>query len=141
MQPPTPIGGEDVTTFALRPRQKGETTVVDEIVEQAAEAANSLLVPDGLEQGGSWQRLNLQRFYLRMSGHGSHRRGQTRDNYQNFAGLPGADYAKAMGNMAANQARLKQVSEFAPRPATALKSAPPVGSLIGLQQLLAEIER
>jgi putative DNA methylase len=33
----TSIGGEDVTTFALRPRRKGETTVVDEIVEQAAE--------------------------------------------------------------------------------------------------------
>ena len=30
------IGGEDVTTFALRPRARGEVTVVDEIVEQAA---------------------------------------------------------------------------------------------------------
>lgn len=43
----THIGGEDVTTFALRPRTKGEITVVDEIVQQAAEAANSLLVQYG----------------------------------------------------------------------------------------------
>ena len=44
----TSIGGEDVTTLALRPRERGEVTVVDEIVQQAAEAANSLLVPEGL---------------------------------------------------------------------------------------------
>jgi adenine-specific DNA methylase len=45
----TSIGGEDVTTFALRPRQKGQVTVVDEIVQQASEAANSLLIPEGLQ--------------------------------------------------------------------------------------------
>src|SRR5690606_40934296 len=33
----THIGGEDVTSFALRPRARGEVTVVDEIVQQAAE--------------------------------------------------------------------------------------------------------
>ncbi len=62
----TQIGGEDVTTFAMRPRQHGETTVVDEIVQQAAEAANSLLVPEQLS-AGTWHKLNgIQRFYLRM---------------------------------------------------------------------------
>ena len=35
----TQIGGEDVTSFALRPKARGEVTVVDEIVQQAAEAA------------------------------------------------------------------------------------------------------
>lgn len=45
----TQIGGEDVTAFALKPRASGEVTVVDEIVQQAAEAANSLLVPEGLK--------------------------------------------------------------------------------------------
>ena len=28
----TGVGGEDVTAFAMRPRQRGEVTVVDEIV-------------------------------------------------------------------------------------------------------------
>ena len=51
----THIGGEDVTSFALRPRTKGEVTVVDEIVQQAAEAANSLLVPEGLS-ADTWQK-------------------------------------------------------------------------------------
>jgi hypothetical protein len=40
----------DLMPFALRPRRKGKTTVVDEIVEQAAETANVLLVPEGLAQ-------------------------------------------------------------------------------------------
>jgi len=62
----TEIGGEDVTAFALKPRIKGEVTVVDEIVQQAAEAANSLLIPEGLK-AVTWQKLSgIQRFYLRM---------------------------------------------------------------------------
>lgn len=58
----TQIGGEDVTAFAMRPRQRGEVTVVDEIVQQAAEAANSLLVPEGIAPD-TWHKLNgIQRF-------------------------------------------------------------------------------
>lgn len=41
------------------------------------------------------------------------------DNYQNFAkAFRVADYGKAMGNMAANSARLKHVTEFASRDLT-----------------------
>ena len=139
----THIGGEDVTSFALRPRQRGEETVVDEIVQQAAEAANILLVPEGLE-AETWSRLTgVQRFYFRMMDMETTDASKL-DNYQNFAkAFRVADYGKVMGNMAANSARLKRVTEFASRDLTDSTEIGPtwLGRLIiGLQQLLAETE-
>lgn len=139
----THIGGDDVTSFALRPRQRGEETVVDEIVQQAAEAANSLLVPEGLE-AETWSRLTgIQRFYFRMMD--METTGASKlDNYQNFAkAFRVSDYGKVMGNMAANSARLKRVTEFASRDLTDSTEIGPtwLGRLIiGLQQLLVETE-
>ena len=139
----THIGGDDVTSFALRPRQRGEETVVDEIVQQAAEAANSLLVPEGLE-AETWSRLTgIQRFYFRMMD--METTGASKlDNYQNFAkAFRVGDYGKVMGNMAANSARLKRVTEFASRDLTDSTEIGPtwLGRLIiGLHQLLAETE-
>jgi len=139
----TTIGGEDVTSFALRPRTKGEVTVVDEIVQQAAEAANSLLVPEGLG-AETWARLSgIQRFYLRMMD--METTGASKlDNYQNFAkAFRVQDYARIMGDMKANAARLKRVSEFTSRELTDSTEIGPtwLGHLIiGLQQLLAEVE-
>ena len=139
----TQIGGEDVTAFALRPRQRGEETVVDEIVQQAAEAANSLLVPEGLE-AETWSRLSgIQRFYFRMMD--METTGASKlDNYQNFAkAFRVADYGKVMRSMAANSAQLKHVPEFASRDLTDSTEIGPtwLGRLIiGLQQLLAETE-
>lgn len=139
----THIGGEDVTTFALRPRKKGEETVVDEIVQQAAEAANSLLVPEGLS-ADTWQKLSgIQRFYLRMMDIETTGSGKL-DNYQNFAkAFRVEDYTRVMGSMAANKAQLKRIPEFASRDLTESNE---IGStwlgqlIIGLQQLLAEAE-
>ena len=139
----THIGGDDVTSFALRPRQRGEETVVDEIVRQAAEAANSLLVPEELE-AETWSRLTgIQRFYLRMMD--METTGASKlDNYQNFAkAFRVDDYGKVMGNMAANSAQLKHVPEFASRDLTDSTEIGPtwLGRLIiGLQQFLAETE-
>ena len=139
----TNIGGEDVTTLALRPRKSGEITVVDEIVQQAAEAANSLLVPEGLG-AETWARLSgMQRFCLRMMD--METTGASKlDNYQNFAkAFRVEDYSRAMGNMAANKARLKHVTEFTSRDLT---ESTEIGAtwlgrvIIGLQQLLDEIE-
>ena len=139
----TSIGDEDVTTFALRPRSRGEVTVVDEIVQQAAEAANSLLVPNGLG-AGTWARLSgIQRFCLRMMD--METTGASKlDNYQNFAkAFRVEDYARVMGNMTANKARLKHVTEFTSRDLT---ESTEIGAtwlgrvIIGLQQLLAEVE-
>ena len=139
----THIGGEDVTTFALRPRTKGETTVVDEIVQQAAEAANSLLVPEGLS-ADTWQKLSgIQRFYLRMMDIETTGAAKL-DNYQNFAkAFRVEDYSRVMGSMAANKAQLKRIPEFASRDLTESNE---IGStwlghlIIGLQQLLAETD-
>jgi len=139
----THIGGEDVTTFALRPRTNGEVTVVDEIVQQAAEAANSLLVPDGLN-AETWHKLSgIQRFYLRMMD--IETTGASKlDNYQNFAkAFRVEDYARVMGSMAANKAHLKQITKFESRDLTESTElgASWLGHLIiGLQQLIAETE-
>lgn len=139
----THIGGEDVTSFALRPRTKGEVTVVDEIVQQAAEAANSLLVPEGLS-ADTWQKINgIQRFYLRMMD--IETTGASKlDNYQNFAkAFRVEDYGRVMSNMTANKAQLKTIPEFASRDLT---DSTEIGStwlghlIIGLQQILNEKE-
>jgi hypothetical protein len=102
----THIGGEDVTTFALRPRARGEVTVVDEIVQQAAETASSLLVPEGLAPD-TWAKLTgIERFYCRMLDMESVG-AQKLDNYQNFAkAFRVADYSPVMGDMRPNHARL-----------------------------------
>jgi adenine-specific DNA methylase len=139
----THIGGEDVTTFALRPRARGEVTVVDEIVQQAAETASSLLVPEGLAPD-TWTKLTgIERFYCRMLDMESVG-AQKLDNYQNFAkAFRVADYARVMGDMRPNHARLKRVTEFASRDLT---EATEIGAtrlgrlIIALQQLLKDTE-
>ncbi|WP_422139946.1 anti-phage-associated DUF1156 domain-containing protein [Endozoicomonas sp. ALC020] len=140
----THIGGEDVTQFALRPRQKGEVTVVDEIVQQAAEAANSLLVPEGLEKE-TWQAIRgIQRFYLRMMDMEEGAGASKLDNYQNFAkAFRVADYTGVMASMTANKARLKGVKDFTSRDLTDSTELGPTHLgrvVIALQQLLAETE-
>ena len=139
----TKIGGEDVTSFALRPRQRGKETVVDEIVQQAVEAANSLLVPEGLK-AETWSRLSgIQRFLFRMMDIET-TGAKKLDNYQNFAkAFRVADYGSVMRNMEANNARLKRVSEFTSRDLTDSSEIGPtwLGRLImGLQQLLSDAE-
>lgn len=139
----TRIGETDVTTFALRPRVKGEITVVDEIVQQASEAANSLLVPEGIALD-TWQAIDgIQRFYLRMLDMESVGASKL-DNYQNFAkAFRVDDYTKVMASMTANGSRLKQVDEFGSRELTGSTEIGPtwLGHLIiAIQQLLAEVE-
>ncbi len=139
----TSIGGEDVTTFALRPRRKGETTVVDEIVEQAAESANSLLVPDGLA-AETWAAIaDIQRFYLRMLDMETTGAAKL-DNYQNFAkAFRVQDYAAVMASVRPNGARLKTATEFKPRDLTdRTEIGPtPLGALfVAIQEFLADKE-
>ncbi|MFB1488424.1 MULTISPECIES: anti-phage-associated DUF1156 domain-containing protein [unclassified Thiocapsa] len=137
----TSLGGEDVTAFALRPRRKGETTVVDEIVEQAAETANGLLVPEGLDRE-TWQAIGgIQRFYLRMLD--METTGASKlDNYQNFAkAFRVDDYAAVMASTKPNAARLKSVTEFKPRDLTdrtELGATPLAALVIAVQEFLAD---
>lgn len=139
----TKIGETDVTTFALRPRVKGEITVVDEIVQQASEAANSLLVPEGVALD-TWQAIDgIQRFYLRMLDMESVGASKL-DNYQNFAkAFRVDDYTKVMASMTANGSRLKQVDEFGSRELIDSTEIGPtwLGHLIiAIQQLLTDVE-
>ena len=139
----TRIGDEDVTSFALRPRARGEVTVVEEIVQQAAETASSLLVPEGLTTD-TWGRLTgIERFVLRMMDMETTGAAKL-DNYQNFAkAFRVTDYTRVMGDMRPNNARLKRVSEYASRDLT---DATEIGGtrlgqlIIALQQLLKETE-
>ena len=139
----THIGDEDATAFALRPRQKGQVTVVDEIVQQASEAANSLLIPEGL-QADTWSATKgIQRFYLRMLD--IETTGASKlDNYQNFAkAFHVEDYTKLMASMAPNKARLKSIEEFTSRDLSDSTEIGPtyLGKLIiALQQLLQDKE-
>lgn len=139
----TQIGGEDVTAFALRPRVRGEVTVVDEIVQQAAEAANNLLVPEGLS-ADTWAKLTgIERFMLRMMDMETTGAAKL-DNYQNFAkAFRVNDYARVMGSMSANQARLKHTREFTSRDLTDSTElgATRLGQIIiAVQQVLAETD-
>ncbi|CAM5538366.1 anti-phage-associated DUF1156 domain-containing protein [Eoetvoesiella caeni] len=139
----THIGGEDVTSFALRPRTRGEITVVDEMVQQAAETASNFLVPEGLT-ADTWAKLTgIERFILRMLD--METTGLSKlDNYQNFAkAFHVEDYAHVMGDMRPNHARLKRVSEYASRDLTDSTEIGPtrLGRLIiALQQLNKDTE-
>lgn len=139
----TKIGDTDVTTLALRPRAKGEVTVVDEIVQEASEAANSLLVPEGLNQD-TWQAIGgVQRFYLRMLDMESVGVSKL-DNYQNFAkAFRVKDYTRIMSSMAANNACMKQPNDFSSRDLTDSTEIGPtwLGALIvAIQQILKDVE-
>jgi putative DNA methylase len=106
------IDGRDMATEAVRPRVRGETTFVDELIEFAVATANQCLVPQGIDKA-HWDRLSgAERFYLKMLDMES-RGGRTLDNYQNFAkAFKVRDYLALMASRRANDARLKSAVEF-----------------------------
>jgi len=117
--------------------------VVDEIVQQAAETASGLLVPEGLT-ADTWARLTgIERFMFKMLD--METTGASKlDNYQNFAkAFHVEDYARVMGDMRPNHARLKRVSEY---PSRELTDATEIGAsrlgrlIIALQQLSKDTE-
>jgi adenine-specific DNA methylase/very-short-patch-repair endonuclease len=114
----THIGSTDMTQAALRPRQAGQDSFVDEMVELARNIAGQILVPEGLYSNDPknaaklWEKLaGSDRFYLKMldlEATDIHKL----DNYQNFAKAFKVDYAPLMGNQKPNAARLKSALEF-----------------------------
>ncbi|MCY2991328.1 MAG: DUF1156 domain-containing protein [Planctomycetota bacterium] len=108
----TRIDGRDMTAEALRPRQKGETSLVNEIIDFAVQVANEHLVPEGLP-GETWERLQgSERFFLKMLA--LEAAGLKKlDNYQNFAkAFRVPAYTALLGSLKPNAARLKTASEF-----------------------------
>ena len=60
------IDGRDMATEALRPRVRGQTTFVDDLIEFAVSEANRALVPAGIARE-HWERLlPAERFYLKL---------------------------------------------------------------------------
>jgi putative DNA methylase len=106
------IDGRDMTTEAIRPRLKGETTFVDSLIAFAVDTANQCLVPQGIPKV-HWDKLSgAERFYLKMLDLEA-RRVKTLDNYQNFAkAFKVRDFKAFMSDQRANRARLKSAVEF-----------------------------
>ncbi|MFH1006857.1 MAG: DNA methylase, partial [Candidatus Latescibacterota bacterium] len=106
------IDGRDMTTEAIRPRVKGETTFVDGLIAFAVDTANQCLVPQGIPKA-HWDKLSgAERFYLKMLDMEA-RGAKTLDNYQNFAkAFKVRDFRALMGDQRANRARLKSAAEF-----------------------------
>ncbi|KPQ33163.1 MAG: Adenine-specific DNA methylase containing a Zn-ribbon [Phormidesmis priestleyi Ana] len=136
----TEVDGRDMTTLALQPRQKGETTVVDDIVKYASEVANNLLIPDQLRalNPDTWSEITgVERFYLRMVA--IEQTGAAKlDNYQNFSKAFNVAYQPLMASLEANKARLKGAKEFKPRELTGGDLSGTLLSelLIAIQELL-----
>jgi putative DNA methylase len=138
----TEVDGRDVTNLALQPRQKGQATVVDDIVEYASEVANNLLIPERLREinPDTWSEITgVERFYLRMLA--IEKTGASKlDNYQNFSKAFGVNYQPLMASMEANKACLKSAKKLKPRD---LASGELGGTLLseilmGIQELLAD---
>ena len=106
------IDGRDMTSEAIRPRVKNETTFVDDLIAFAVNTANQCLVPQGLANT-LWERLSgAERFYLKMLDLEA-RGAKTLDNYQNFAkAFKVRDFYALMSDRRANHARLKGAKEF-----------------------------
>ncbi|MBM9520381.1 DUF1156 domain-containing protein [Desulforhopalus vacuolatus] len=106
------IDGKDMVREAEAPRQKGQKTFVDELIEFAVQTAVQFLVPVGFEKG-EWQKLEpVERFYLKMA-EMEHQGGKTLDNYQNFAkAFKVYHFDQLMSDASkANSARLKLSTE------------------------------
>ncbi len=106
------IDGRDMTTEAIRPRVKNETTFVDGLISFAVDTANQSLVPQGILKS-HWDKLSgVERFYLKMLDMEA-RGTKTLDNYQNFAkAFKVADFKPLLASQKANDARLKSSVEF-----------------------------
>ena len=106
------IDGRDMTSEAIRPRVKNETTFVDGLIAFAVSTANQCLVPQGIENS-LWKKLSgAERFYLKMLDLEA-RGAKMLDNYQNFAkAFKVRDFNALMGDGRANHARLKSAAEF-----------------------------
>ncbi len=106
------IDGRPMAEEAMRPRQRGEATMVDELIEFAVGVANNCLVPTGLTKS-VWDTLRpVERFYLKLL-ELECRGFKTIDNYQNFAkAFKVGDFKVLMASVKANSARLKSATEL-----------------------------
>lgn len=113
------IDGVSMTQEAMRPRVKGQTTMVDELIAFAVNIANEYLVPEGVDRAVWEKSAGIERFYLKMldmESKGIH----VLSNYQNFAkAFKVQDYGAVMDEVKANHANLKSAAQLGKRGMTA----------------------
>lgn len=109
------IDGVNMPQEAMRPRVKGQTTMVDELIAFAVTIANEYLVPEGVDDYVWEKSSGIARFYLKMldmEANGIH----ILSNYQNFAkAFKVHDYGEVMAEVKANQAALKSAAQLGKR--------------------------
>ena len=109
------IDGVSMPQEAMRPRVKGQTTMVDELIAFAVNIANEYLVPDGVDRAVWEKSIGVERFYLKMldmESKGIH----VLSNYQNFAkAFKVHDYGAVMDEVKANHANLKTAAQLGKR--------------------------
>lgn len=113
------IDGVSMPQEALRPRVKGQTTMVDDLIAFAVNIANEYLVPEGVDRAVWEKSSGIERFYLKMldmESKGIH----VLSNYQNFAkAFKVQDYGAVMDEVKANHANLKSAAQLGKRGMTA----------------------
>ncbi|NDH12399.1 MAG: DNA methylase, partial [Actinobacteria bacterium] len=113
------IDGVSMTQEAMRPRVKGQTTMVDDLIAFAVNIANEYLVPEGVDRTVWEKSSGIERFYLKMldmESKGIH----VLSNYQNFAkAFKVQDYGAVMDEVKANHASLKSAEQLGKRGMTA----------------------
>ena len=105
----TTIDGEDVSTFVFQSSNNQRQNAVAEIVSEAIDIANNILVPDKLN-AATWTRLSgIERFYLKLMDSNAVKL----DTFQNFSkAFRVSDYSNLLSSKIANKAKLKLISEF-----------------------------
>lgn len=100
------IDKQDVGADVFRKLQKGEKTVIRELIEYAASVANNMMVPDGFS-ASLWRDLDsASRFYVRMLDM-EHKGSSKFADFENFAKTFAlASYRDLMGSTQANKACL-----------------------------------
>jgi len=106
------IDGVDMPHESLRPRVKGQITMVDELIEFAVNIANEYLVPEGMDTSIWEKSTGIERLYLKMLDMES--KGIfTLSNYQNFAkAFKVRDDGEIMNEAKANKASLKSAKQL-----------------------------
>ena len=109
------IDGNDMPSEALRPRIKGQKTMVDDLIEFAVDIANGYLLPEGMN-ARVWEACTgIERFYLKMldmEAKGLH----VLSNYTNFSNaFKVGNRDEVMGEVRANKASLKSAAQLGQR--------------------------
>lgn len=109
------IDGNDMPSEALRPRIKGQKTMVDELIGFAVDIANGFLLPEGMDERVWSDCSGIERFYLKMldmEAKGLH----VISNYDNFGkAFKVRNRDEVMGEVRANQASLKSAAQLGQR--------------------------